>query len=32
VIGPPLIVEKEEIERWIAMLDKWLHLADELAD
>jgi taurine--2-oxoglutarate transaminase len=32
VIAPPLIVEKEEIERGIGMLDKWLHLADELAD
>jgi taurine--2-oxoglutarate transaminase len=32
VIAPPLIVEKEEIERGIATLDKWLHLADELAD
>jgi len=32
VIAPPLIVEKEEIERGISMLDKWLHLADELAD
>jgi len=32
VIAPPLIIEKAEIERGIAMLDKWLHLADELAD
>jgi taurine--2-oxoglutarate transaminase len=32
VIAPPLIVEKEEIERGIAMLDKWLHLADEMAE
>jgi taurine--2-oxoglutarate transaminase len=32
VIAPPLIVEKEEIERGIAMLDKWLHMADELCD
>jgi taurine--2-oxoglutarate transaminase len=32
VVAPPLIVEKEEIERGIATLDKWLHLADELAD
>jgi len=32
VIAPPLIIEKAEIERAIAMLDKWLHLADELAD
>jgi taurine--2-oxoglutarate transaminase len=32
VIAPPLIVEKEEIERGIGMLDKWLHMADELAD
>jgi len=30
VIAPPLIIEKEEIERGIGMLDKWLHLADEL--
>jgi taurine--2-oxoglutarate transaminase len=30
VIAPPLIVEKDEIERGIAMLDKWLHLADEM--
>ena len=30
VIAPPLIVEKEEIERGIGMLDKWLHLADDL--
>ena len=29
VIAPPLIVEKEEIERGIDTLDKWLHLADE---
>ena len=32
VIAPPLIIEKSEIERGIAMLDKWLHLADDLAD
>jgi taurine--2-oxoglutarate transaminase len=32
VIAPPLIVEKEEIVRGIGMLDKWLHMADELCD
>jgi taurine--2-oxoglutarate transaminase len=32
VIAPPLIVEKEEIERGIDTLDKWLHLADELCE
>jgi len=31
VIAPPLIIEKEEIERGIDTLDRWLHLADELA-
>ena len=30
VIAPPLIVEKDEIERGIGMLDKYLHMADEL--
>lgn len=29
VIAPPLIVTKEEIERGIDTLDRWLHLADE---
>lgn len=32
VIAPPLIIEKEEMERGIAVLDKWLWMADELAD
>jgi taurine--2-oxoglutarate transaminase len=32
VIAPPLIIEKAEIERGIAMLDKWLSIADEAAD
>lgn len=32
VIAPPLIIEKEEIERGIAVLDKWLWMADEQAD
>ena len=32
VIAPPLIIEKSEIERGIAMLDKWLSIADEAAD
>ncbi len=32
VVAPPLIVEKDEIERGIGMLDKYLHMADELAD
>ncbi len=32
VIAPPLIVEKDEIVRGIGMLDKYLHMADELAD
>jgi taurine--2-oxoglutarate transaminase len=31
VIAPPLIIEKEEIERGIDTLDRWLPLADELA-
>jgi taurine--2-oxoglutarate transaminase len=30
VIAPPLIIEKAEIECGIAMLDKWLYIADEL--
>ena len=30
VIAPPLIITEEEIDRGIAALDKWLHLADEL--
>jgi taurine--2-oxoglutarate transaminase len=29
VIAPPLIVSKEEIDRGIDALDRWLHLADE---
>ncbi len=29
VIAPPLIVAREEIERGIDTLDRWLHLADE---
>jgi taurine--2-oxoglutarate transaminase len=29
VIAPPLIVTEEEIDRGIATLDKWLHMADE---
>src|ERR1700734_4045071 len=32
VIAPPLIVTEEEITRGINTLDKYLHLADELAD
>jgi taurine--2-oxoglutarate transaminase len=30
VIAPPLIVTKEEIEHGIAMLDKYLSIADDL--
>ena len=29
VIAPPLIVSREELERGIDTLDRWLHLADE---
>jgi taurine--2-oxoglutarate transaminase len=32
VIAPPLIIDKDEIERGIGTLDRWLHLADESAD
>jgi taurine--2-oxoglutarate transaminase len=31
VLAPPLIIEKSEIERAIDTLDRWLHLADDLA-
>jgi taurine--2-oxoglutarate transaminase len=31
VLAPPLIIEKPEIERAIDTLDRWLHLADDLA-
>ncbi|MFP5268424.1 MAG: aspartate aminotransferase family protein [Acidobacteriota bacterium] len=32
VIAPPLIIEREEIEQGVAVLDKWLFMADELAE
>jgi taurine--2-oxoglutarate transaminase len=32
VIAPPLIIEKDEIVRGIGMLDKYLAMADDLAE